>query len=257
MTNETSYLSAMNELFRWDAAGKLIFVEPILLRQITESLRDEQGLTVWERLDGCDRALVQLTSQVTALQQQYAQMQNDLSLLPSIQRSYMDLEKRLVALEGGTPKPAQFLEVLTDASLVRFDSIAGLVGQVEKMFDCRDGYYGSYHQVGDQTFPYTTLGLLALVDTVDAQEHLRQALYASFVRLKKSCKSERPTLYWRYAKEMRIQEEEGNIHGGLHSKNAVASLRHKIRTRIAIPEADFSVIDTVVPEGATYSTLRE
>ena len=68
MTDETSYSSAGNELFRWDANGKLVYVEPALLRQIAEHLRDERGLTVWERLDACDRALLYLTGQMTKLQ---------------------------------------------------------------------------------------------------------------------------------------------------------------------------------------------
>lgn len=84
MTGKTSYLSASNELFRWDENGKLIFVEPALLRQITESLRDEQGLTVWVRLDACDRAILQLAGQVTVLQQQYAAVLERLEALEPV-----------------------------------------------------------------------------------------------------------------------------------------------------------------------------
>lgn len=81
MTGKTSYLSAGNELFRWDEDGNLIYVEPDLLQQIKNKLRDEQGLTVWQRLDASDRALVQLAGQVIVLQRQYANVQKRLTQL--------------------------------------------------------------------------------------------------------------------------------------------------------------------------------
>lgn len=263
MTNETSYLSAMNELFRWDSEGKLIYVEPALLRQITESLRDEQGLTVWERLDGCDRALVQLTSQVTVLQQQYAQMQNDLSLMASLQRTAIAHEAKIEALQkqlasSSTVEPPAVNGAVAGSipasPATPLGTIDALVERVEKMFDCRNGYFGSYHQVGDQIFPYTTVGLLATATIPFAQDHLRQALYTSFLMLKRSCKSERPMLYWRYAKAMRIQEDTAGVVGAA----SPFPVQYKIMTRIAIPEADFSVIDRVVKaEYAPYVSLRE
>lgn len=263
MTGKISYLSAGNELFRWDADGNLIYVEPDLLQQITDKLRDEQGLTVWERLDGCDRALVQLTSQVTALQQQYAQMQNDLSLLPSIQRSYMDLEKRLIALEE--PKLSagymahrrkQMDESLRSVLMTPFGSVAKLVEQVERMFDCKNGDYSAWHSVWNtelgkyDRYEYPVVGVITLASTSDAPEQLRQTLYTAFLKLKRTCTSERPVLYWRFAAAERIQEEV--------ETRAEVPVRYKIRTRFAIPEADFSVIEDVIKlENGWYSVLSK
>lgn len=217
--------------------------------------QDSQGLTVWERLDACDRAILHLTAQVTTLEQQYAQMQNDLSLLPSIQRAHMDLEKRLTALESEAPMLYGFGEPKSDtasaapapprpAVYVPFGAIDKLVEQVESMFECKDGDHRAAHQVWNgsrrafDVYEYTVVGLRALASLPDAQERLRQALYTSFHKLKLTCKSARPVLYWRYSAASRVQEDVEYVDG----VRELTPTKYKIMTRFAIPEADFSVI---------------
>jgi hypothetical protein len=229
--------------------------------------QDSQGLTVWERLDACDRAILQLTGEVTALVQQYAQMQNDLSLLPSIQRAHMDLEKRLTALESeaptlygfGEPLPKRGIALATahPVAYVPFGSTGKLVEQVESMFECKNGDHRRAHSVWDELggffveYPYVVVGLLAPTAIPDAQEQLRQAMYTSFFKLRQTCKSERPVLYWRYAEQERIQEETEQAPG------SSVPVRYKIMTRIAIPEADYSVVEALVkPSNGPYATLQ-
>lgn len=188
---------------------------------------DEQGFTVWQRLDACDRAILGLTARVTSLEQQYAEL-----------------------LERLTPKQPEIVEPALRK--VPFGSIDKLVEQVEHMFDCHNGDWRSYHTefgLGGRTagmYPYTVLGLLAQATVPDAQEKLRQALYTGFLKLRQTCKSERPVLYWRHAEAERIQEESFQEESALH----------KIRSRIAIPEADFSVVEYMVHrEGQNYAFL--
>jgi hypothetical protein len=120
-------------------------------------------------------------------------------------------------------------------------SLADVVNEVEQLFDCQDGEYGPSHRLFGDTvpngpaYPYIALGLIATNSTPDAQEYLRLAMLASFRMLHKTCKSTRPVLYWRFAKEVRIQEETEK--GGQ---------KYKIRTRIAIPEADYYVVGWAV-----------
>lgn len=179
------------------------------------------------RLDACDRAILGLTAQVEKLQRQYD-----------------ELLERLMPKQPAVAEP------------VPFGSIGKLVEQVESMFDCHDGDFRSYHTefgLGGRTagmFTYVSLGLLAYATVVDAPERLRQAFYTAFLKLKQTCKSERPMLYWRYAEAERIQEEQAN--DGL----LPCPVKYKIRTRIAIPEADFSVVGYLVQqEGQPYAHL--
>lgn len=193
---------------------------------------DSQGLTVWQRLDACDRAILHLTAQVTELQQRYGELLKRLSRDPA-------------------PKDVKFRPA-------PFGSINNLVEQIERMFDCKDGDHRAVHMVsivkGEvQQYPYTTVGLIAPADIPDAQERLRQAMYTSFHKLKLTCKSERPVLYWRYGQIERVQEDTEIYARGTSFERAE---KYKIMTRIAIPEADFSVVaDVLKADDGLYATL--
>ena len=202
-----------------------------------------------------------LQERVATLEQQYIELQNELSLIASIQRAQMDLEKRFKKLEGEAralygfgQEPKSYEEVSVPRLYAPFGSIDRLIQQVESMFDCRDGDHRAWHSVwADNAYvqhPYTILGLLAPSSIPNAQERLRQAMYTSFFKLRATCKSKRPVLYWRYGVAERIQEDVSPLGDG--------ELRYKIMTRIAIPEADFSVVGGMVKpdDGTPYSTLK-
>lgn len=222
MTDETGYVSAGQELFRWDSAGKLVFIHPALVFEINKHVdvrMSEQSILVQ-----------QLTAQVAKLQ------------------------TRVAALEADGPVPVR------SVLYVPFGSIAKLVEQVESMFDCQDGDHRARHTLirGDGTlagYPYTTIGLIAPESIPDAQERLRQALYTAFHKLKLTCKSERPVLYWRYGAAERIREDAEIYARGTSFEKAE---KYKIMTRIAIPEADFSAVAEVVKgDNYAYMELKE
>lgn len=134
-----------------------------------------------------------------------------------------------------------------------FGSAERLAEHIEHMFDCAKGDPRAYHSVwvensetgscGYIQFPYTVLGLIAPDTIPEAQERLRQVIYTALFKLKVSCKSERPKLYWR-----RTVEESSDPN----------PLRYKITIRIAIPEADFSVCDgLVLPDGVPCKQMKD
>ncbi len=181
--------SVIQEVFRWDPDGKLVYIHPTII--------DEVSRQVAERL----RA-------------------------------------------PKTPPP------VAPRGVPQFGSIDALVETIECMFDCKDGDHASHHSVytegRHETYPYTVLGLIALASISDAQERLRQGMYKALHKLKASCKSARPVLYWRYAKAVRVLEDVEH-----------EMARYKIMTRIAIPEADFSVAGEMVQrEGESYTVLQ-
>lgn len=211
-----------------------------------------RGLGV--RLDACDRAILQVSNRVDTLEREYAEMRNELSLLASVQRTLIEHEARIENLEA-EEKPMLSGVDQSPHAFVPFGSIDKLVQQVEKMFECKNGDYHQEHSawnesIGDfDLFPYVTLSLMASSAMGDAQERLRQSLYTAFVKLETTCKFDKPVLYWRYGVEGRIREEAERGPPG-------HTLRHKIRTRIAIPEADFSVVgDMVHQDGGLIATL--
>lgn len=206
-------------------------------------------------LDACDRTILQLAAQVQTLQREYAEMRNELSLLTSVQRTLIahearieGLEKRLASSSMVERSPVKGVDAgsspASPATLaVPFGSVGKLAEQVERIFDCKQGDFRAYHSVWDEEltgyreFSYSTFVVIAPASMLESQERLRQVIYTALFKLKQTCKSERPVLYWRFAKEERIQEEEGR------SDRVGAS--HKIYTRLAIPEADFSVVEGI------------
>lgn len=135
------------------------------------------------------------------------------------------------------------------------DSIDNLVRWIESVFDCRDGPYQAWveNTLGERV-PYMSLAIMTEGSDSSCAEKLRNALMHSFILIHDDMtrdlarsvtpaayygQNEKPILYWRYAEECRIQEE---------SDTKRRKTIHKIYTRIAIPGADWSKIDTVKPE---------
>lgn len=187
----------------------------------------------------------------------------------TLEQQYTKLQKRVAALEADGPvltglgaAPRAYEEVpVRPFVYVPFGSTAKLVAQVESMFDCRDGDYRAWHSVWSaergtyDDYPYAVIGLIASATIPDAQERLRQALYSTFHKLKLTCKSERPVLYWRYGAAERIQEDAEIYARGTSFEKAE---KYKIMTRIAIPEADFSAVAEVVKgDNYAYMELKE
>jgi hypothetical protein len=237
MTDEISFRPGGYELFRWDKDGNLVYVHNSIQEYV-------------------DRRVEART----------AELANELSLLASIQRTCIDLDRRVQTLEQ---RYAELLQTLTSAAplekfrvvcdplqtAVPFGSIDNLVGHIESMFDCRDGDHRGCHQVWNVergTFDqheYQMLGLIAASSIPNARERLRQSVYAAFLKLKQTCKSARPVLYWRYAKEVRILED--TEYGGREQT------RYKISTRVAIPEADFNAAEDIIKvERNRYRELK-
>lgn len=199
-----------------------------------------------ERIRSCEDATLRLQEKVADLERRYLDMQNDLSLMASLQRSHLELAERVERLER--PKPVTNSTTYTPHT-VSFGSVAELVKSVEQLFDCKDGDYRAYHTEcgldGNVSyFRYEVLG--AIAGGPDAQEMLRQQLYTAFRKIREAHPSERPVLYWRHAAEERVQEER-----------AEGTDLYKIRARIAIPGADFSVISPILAkEGQPFVTLK-
>lgn len=198
------------------------------------------------RVRSCEDAILGLQARVADLERRYLDLQNDLSLLGSIQKSYLDLELRVNKLERPRPVPNS---MPFTPSTVPFGSIEKLVESIERLFNCRDGDYRAYHTAygsdgGVSYHPYQVFGALSAGPT--AQERLRQELYTAFLKIHEAHPSEHPVLYWRHAAQQRIQEE-----------HAEGTDVYKIRVRIAIPGADYSVIGPILAtDGQPYVTLK-
>lgn len=210
--------------------------------------------SVEQRLDACDRSILYLTNKL-------ADLQNECSLLVSVQRLCADIDARILKVEQQYAELLEYIKGLraqprtvTSYRSSTFGSVGALVVQIESMFDCQDGDYHAFHTVADERgvryYQYVTIGVIAPASIPDAQEKLRQALYETFKKLRCTCKSDRPVLYWRYSKEQRILEDK--------EQYAITATRYKIMTRVAIPEADFSVAERYVKlDTEGYIVLKE
>jgi hypothetical protein len=233
---------------------------------------DSELVNLDRRVDSLENQVLLLTGQVADLERHYAELSNELSLIASLQRSVLDLEARLKRMEDSDntlnhqaaesvidlQKRVQRLEQrleppdnLQGALRAVFPSVDTLVHEIETLFDCKDGDHRSEHTDPEGvSHPYHALALIAPADLRYGQQKLRFALYEAFVKLRASCRSSRPKLYWRYAMAQRIQEEYDAALSG-------AGARHKIRTRVAIPEADFCLVGALSPpDGALIATLK-
>ena len=204
-------------------------------------------------LDPLDRRIHLLEGEVLILQgkmrdleRRYLDMQNDLSLMASLQQSHFDLENRVAKLERPRPVPNSMPYT---PSTVTFGSVDKLVESVEQLFYCKNGDHRFFHtEYGTDGsvshYQYEVFGLIASGPT--AQERLRQELYTAFRKIVEAHFSERPTLFWRHATEERIQEER-----------AEGTDVYKIRARVAIPGADFSVVGPILhQEGQPFVALK-
>jgi hypothetical protein len=140
---------------------------------------------------------------------------------------------------------------MSKVEYVPFGTVEKLVEHIERMFDCQNGDYRAWHTALDGgEHLYSCIAIIAPASREDSQERLRQVIYSAFLKLKQTCKSERPVLYWRFASPERIQEcAETDL-------ERQTTPRHKIRTRVAIPEADFSILGGwVFKDGDTIMEL--
>lgn len=180
-----------------------------------------------------------------------------LQRMVALEENFIDLKNRVSGLEALIHTPD--VPPLTTKS-GGFGSIDELVKSIEAHFDCKDGLYGPYayyrsdtedRAYYDQASRYRTFGFLT-PEREGAAEHLRQALWASLENLCQPT-SERPrlTLYWRFAKECRILEEVNNETDSLGQTIPNGRIWRKIRTRVAIPNANWSLVK-VVAEGERY-----
>lgn len=138
---------------------------------------------------------------------------------------------------------------------VQFPTLESLVDAIERLFDCRDGYYGAYadgptdgKRVEDipkrEGMRYVSIAIITNVSE-DSEQRLRQAMYEGFVALRVQLgRAVKPVLYWRYAASERFAEEADLDIG-----------RIKIRTRVAIPDADWSKCQWVHTEGGMIAVL--
>lgn len=128
-------------------------------------------------------------------------------------------------------------------------SLEGLIAKIEELFDCRDGPYQAWVEYEGERLAYVTLGWITegLQDDPDsAFEKLRNALLHQLLTIREALKREKPILFWRYAPEARMLEDSERDHG---------KVKYKIYTRVAIPGADWSLIETK-PEGAPFPRIQ-
>lgn len=158
----------------------------------------------------------------------------------------------------GCPPPAVLspdsLETIEiDIPVREFPTLESLVAAIEDLFDCRNGRHRYCHDTmtpEGTPVQYVYEMLAAYTYNVDQPiQRLRQAVYADFVRLHKSCPDDRkPVLYWRFSAVQRIAEE-----GYPHERDTAGWL---IRTRFAIPSADYSVAKLlVIPRDGRYREI--
>lgn len=131
-------------------------------------------------------------------------------------------------------------------------TIPDLVERIEQLFDCRDGPYQSYVVHAGLPYSYVTLGWLGVTDKQHTDEYvifrLREALFGQFYDLAAPFAGKpKPVLYWRYAAALRIGEE---------SSKRRKYYTHKIRTRVAIPEAYEALTRVGIPEGSMIPNFK-
>lgn len=210
----------------------------------------------------CAKDMASCEREGAQLERNYAELSNQLSLIPSLQRCYLEMEARLAKLEaqvacsphkvpanevrahyGNTVFPDGVALTCAAHPTLQFPTLDSLVDAIERLFDCRDGFHGPYAlPTGEEQLRYRVLGAITSTKTA---EDLRRALYYDLLNLYGSCNHSpaKPILYWRFAKEQRISEEFEILD------------RRKIRTRVAIPEANWSVCKFIVPEMANYPVI--
>lgn len=150
---------------------------------------------------------------------------------------------------------------MNENPLPKLDTIEALVSYIETLFDCRDGYHGAYADnmylscSKDDDYRYRVVGVITDTKTPDPLRRLRNALAHDFTLLRTTLPTGlpevKPILYWRFAQEERIQEEQDGLD---YASRIDHPHLYKIRTRIAIPGVNWSVLD-LPQEGAYYRKI--
>lgn len=169
-----------------------------------------------------------LSNRVTELDKQYRECLQQL----------IDTRAKLVELE--TPVICGFGEVkphevrgYSEVKFAGFPTLGDLVANIELIFECRNGDYSAYatehHRLNQEgAYRYRTIRYIT-ANPDRPYERLRIAVWQHLCSLADTVPASRPVLYWRYA----IQER-------IHEFKDPASDRWQIRTRVALPEADWS-----------------
>jgi hypothetical protein len=117
-------------------------------------------------------------------------------------------------------------------------TLDGLVAEIENLFECRDGTYDSYliYEDADGVEHHIRYRTLSWISVGTTFEDLRRVMLDHLLTIAHDTKrrpdNAKPILYWRYAKERRIDEETQRRPFG-------KGLKLKIRTRVAIPGYDW------------------
>jgi len=197
----------------------------------------------------------------------FSEVQNERSIIHSIQGEYLKLSEEFIKLQTlyetlrwsctEMDQRLRTIEARTNPlrhQINSFHSIEELVAAIDQIFDCKDGEYGAYAKKESPTesFRYQTLGFMT-TEGENPYNRLRFEMMAdlagiAFKLAQKALSGDgKPELFWRFAKESRIQEEETKRGRGV---------TYKIRTRIAIPfYADWENVRGYHKEGTEYTRI--
>lgn len=218
-----------------------------------------------------DMEAMALRSRFESLERRLADTTNDISLIPSIQKAYLELEARLSKLEMRCNAMQELLEpsIKRLEALIHnpdvppppspsprgprrewleFTGLAELIDAIETNFTCLDGDYASFATAThDEAYRYRSLGFLMRGDNDErAFMFLRNALFSQLIDIKGASSEPlgKPLLFWRYNSTARINEEFDMITG-----------LYKINTRVAVPTCDWSKVK-VKQECESYEVIE-
>lgn len=207
-------------LLRFGASGELTYVDTDKLPQVFNWL--------WQRSK-------QLEQRVQVLEAQYA------AQLACIAHPLQSLS---TAPRSGLLLPAD-------------NTMSDLLAFIGQRFECRGGNHnahaygvgvGSSPEILHEHEPYRYRTLAYVTTNPDRpQIRLRERLAQDICTLWGSCPRGKHLLYWRFEEPEQIEEEQGAL-------SPSGCPAWKIRTRIAIPAADWNVV-TLTPDGAAYPSI--
>lgn len=206
-----------------------------------EARADNNYVELRGRVGALEKELAKLVGE-SDLEERVKKIENsDNAIIHLTAESMVEAGRRIEKLEEHVfPKPP----------VTTFDTIDRLINAIEQSFDCKDGAYGSY-ALAERTdgLRYRTLGLITENDDYPF-ERLRMELMKDFAAIAMvKTGDEKPTLYWRFAKEMRIEED---FSPSFERRGKI----YKIRTRVAIPSWDrWGTLRSFAEEGHKYRSI--